>query len=201
MRKLTGGDKKSLTAKAKRGIHTPPPVGGRVFGHLWGSSAPSRVAVTWEDRRRHATSPLPSRFTAEHDAINGTEYPCGSYALGQLSQPCPLPALRAPQPARRGAAKTPALRKALLSSNETNTAFGTNPECNPVVPTTRNTSPTPAKSNANRSCTGPSPRKLPLRKRAGSAARKGKGAWGWGRAGRGKPTSRARQTASGESYF
>jgi len=65
-----GWDKDSLIdtaraahrSEANQGIHSLLPIGRQVFSHLQESQAPSRVMVTWEDKRRHSECPLSSSF-------------------------------------------------------------------------------------------------------------------------------------------
>ena len=80
--------------KAKQGIHSLLPIGRQVFSHLQESRAPSRVTVTWEDKRHHAQCPPPSFFFPQliYWAWRHMVWNSPLASLGQLSWLCPLPA-------------------------------------------------------------------------------------------------------------
>jgi len=100
-RKLVDWDNGSLigkantahTSKAKQGIHSSLPIGRQVFSHLYESTAPLCVTVTWEDKRHHSKRlrlpSFPPCFLcwARRHMVWGT--PLVSW--GQLSWLCPLP--------------------------------------------------------------------------------------------------------------
>jgi len=89
-------------SKAKQGIHLLLPTGRQVLSHLQGSRAPSRVTVTWEDKRHHSehTPPLllPPALYAEYDTI---WYGISLWSVGVSCPGCvPSQPLAHPQPAR-----------------------------------------------------------------------------------------------------
>jgi len=51
---LTGKARPMHTSEAKQEIHALLPIGRQVFSHLQERRAPSRVTVTWEDKRHHS---------------------------------------------------------------------------------------------------------------------------------------------------
>ena len=106
VRKLVGSDKDSLISKAKaahgskakQGTHSLLPIGGQVFSHLQESRAPSRITVTWADKRHHLEHPPLPPSSPQLSMLSvtsyGMEYPLVSW--GQLSRLCPLPTSCAP---------------------------------------------------------------------------------------------------------
>jgi len=70
---VTGKTKAPHSSKAKQGIHSLFSMGRQVFSYLQESRAPSRIAVTWEDKSHNSKRPsfllLPPALYADHDVI------------------------------------------------------------------------------------------------------------------------------------
>ena len=73
------------TSEANQGIHSPLPMGRQVFSHPQDSRAPSRVTVTWKDKRHRSECCLPTPFLFPQAPYKlsmtsyGMKYPFGQF--------------------------------------------------------------------------------------------------------------------------